>query len=413
MRTLVISPMLPPLAESDRGGMQRRFSLFLRALSRLSSSLEIIYIVPEKLMSLADNQAALDRGQSRFWGIELKVSLLPRAGRAENHWNHYVSGIFHASAQPQLHPFSGASVSQQIGHRLDSSPHCVFVDRLEAMIPILRSGCRPRRLLLDLNDLYHKVLLRTLIHEPWRMGKVPLAFHLPGLLQAERRAVAQSTVSLVCSDADRTHLRRLGFRGVLEVVPNAIVPPDIPPELSSELTVLFLGTHHYPPNRIAAERLARRIWPIVRREITDARLVIAGAASETLPSRHAGLPGVEYLGFVDDLNGLYKRARLVCTPIEYGGGTRIKLIEAAGYARPMVSTPIGAEGLSFVDGKEILSRQSDAELSQACIALLRDDALCVRLGAAAREKAKSLYDARTVERQVEHIITSSILNLSS
>jgi hypothetical protein len=79
----------------------------------------------------------------------------------------------------------------------------------------------------------------------------------------------------------------------------------------------------------------------------------------------------------------------------------------------MVSTPIGAEGLSFVDGKEILSRQSDAELSQACIALLRDDALCVRLGAAAREKAKSLYDARTVERQVEHIITSSILNLSS
>src|ERR1700735_3272244 len=88
MRTLVISPMLPPLAESDRGGMQRRFSLFLRALSRLSSSLEIIYIVPEKLMSLADNQAALDRGQSRFWGIELKVSLLPRAGRAENHWNH-------------------------------------------------------------------------------------------------------------------------------------------------------------------------------------------------------------------------------------------------------------------------------------------------------------------------------------
>jgi glycosyltransferase involved in cell wall biosynthesis len=404
VRTLVITPMLPPLAESDRGGKQRRSSLFLQALSRLSSTLEIVYIVPEKLMSLAEDQAGLDRGQSAFWGIDLKVSLIPRASRVENIWNHYALGVLDAAAQPKLHPFGGASVSHQIGDLLDTNPDCVFVDRLDAMLPVMRSGRRPRTLLLDLDDLYHKVLLRSLSHDPWRMGKVPLALHLPALIQAERRAVARSTISFVCSSGDETHLRRLGFGGALKVVPNAITPPDHAPGVSHDRTVLFLGTQHYQPNRIAAERLAQQIWPLVRSEIADARLLIVGAASDTLPSRHSGLPGVEYMGFADDLDALYAHSRVVCSPIVHGGGTRIKLIEAAAYARPMVSTRMGAEGLSFRDNQEILLRETDAELAAACVALLRDDSLCQRLGMAARETMLSLYDARAIDRQLEQMV---------
>jgi glycosyltransferase involved in cell wall biosynthesis len=263
-------------------------------------------------------------------------------------------------------------------------------------------------LMLDLDDLYHKVLFRNLINDPWRIGKVPIALHLPALIAAERRAVARSSVSFVCSAADETHLRHFGFRGALSVVPNAIVPPDTSPAISNDPVVLFLGTHHYLPNRAAAERLAQHIWPIVRNEIPDARLIIAGAASETLPSRHAGLPSVEYLGFVDDLDALYGRCRLVCSPIVHGGGTRIKLIEAAAYSRPMVSTRMGAEGLAFRDGQEIFLRETDAELASACTALLRDHTLCQRVGAAAREKMRSLYDARAVGLQIEQTISAAI-----
>ncbi len=407
MRTVVITPMLPALSEADRGGKHRRASVFLHALARLSDRIEILYIVPEGLMGLANDQASLDRSQSVFWGVDLKVSLLPRATRQETAWNHYAAGVYRAESQPSLYPYAGAALAEAVGRRLDTGPDCVFTDRLDGMLPILRSGRRPRTLLFDMDDLYHKVLLRTLRHDPWRPGKVALALHLPALVHAERQAVARSTLSFVCSDADRSHLRRLAFGDGVRVIPNAVKPPARVPGIARQRTILFLGTQHHRPNRSAAERLVRRIWPIVRAEVPDACLVIAGSGSDRL-SRDGQPPGVSYVGFVDDLDELYADARVVCAPIVHGSGTRLKLIEAAAYARPMVSTRMGAEGLAFRDGIEILLRETDAELAGACIALLREEALCQRLGTAAREGVLLRYDAGTVQCQVEEMILGAI-----
>ncbi len=408
MRTLVITPMLPTLSESDRGGKHRRAGVFLQALAHLSDSVELLYLVPESRLGVAEDQASLDRSQSAFWGVDLKVSLLPRAIRRETAWNHYGHGIFDAAAQPLLFPYASTSIIEQIGRRLDTNPDCVFVDRLDAILPVLRSGRRPRKLLFDMDDLYHQVLIRKLRHDPWRPGKVPLALHLPALIQAERQAVSRSTLTFICSDADEANLRRLGFRGALRVVPNAIVPPDVAPGVTARRTILFLGSHHHGPNRAAAERLVRKIWPIVRAEVPDACLVIAGTDSESLPSRHAGSPGVDYVGFADDLDALYVESRVICTPIVHGSGTRLKLVEAAAYARPMVSTRMGAEGLGFRDGAEILLRETDAELAVACIELLRNDVLCHRLGEAARSYMLAHYDARAVQCQVEQMIRDAV-----
>ncbi len=110
------------------------------------------------------------------------------------------------------------------------------------------------------------------------------------------------------------------------------------------------------PHIEAAERLVTRIFPLVKRKLPEARLLIAGKASDSLPSRRTTPENVEYLGYVPDLDGLYANTRIVCCPMLNGGGTRIKLIEAAAYARPMVSTRIGAEGLDFENGREILLR---------------------------------------------------------
>ena len=403
-RTLVITPMLPAISESDRGGKHRRAGVFLRALACLFDTIEMIYLVPEGQMSLAEDQISLNRTQSSFWGLDLTVTLLPRAVRRETVWNHYALGIFDATGQPLLYPYTSASLVEKIGRRLDTNPDCVFVDRLDALLPVLRSGRRPMTLLFDMDDLYHKVLLRKLRHDPWRLGKVPLALHLPALIQAERQAVANSTLSFVCSEVDARHLRRLGCNRKLAVIPNAIIPPDDPPGLSPQPTILFLGAHHHGPNRSAAERLVRKIWPIVRANVSDARLVIAGADSDKLSPPDESLPGVEYVGFVDDLATLYANARVICAPIVHGSGTRLKLVEAAAYARAMVSTRMGAEGLAFNDGSEILLRDTDAELAEACIMLLRDASLCLRLGTAAREAMLAHYDARLVQRRVESMI---------
>jgi glycosyltransferase involved in cell wall biosynthesis len=66
-------------------------------------------------------------------------------------------------------------------------------------------------------------------------------------------------------------------------------------------------------------------------------------------------------------------------PDHNSGGTRLKLIEAAAYTKPIIATPIGAEGLLFENDREILIRESDAQIAAACSRLLSDDAECVKL----------------------------------
>ncbi len=83
-----------------------------------------------------------------------------------------------------------------------------------------------------------------------------------------------------------------------------------------------------------------------------------------------------------------------------GGGTRLKLIEAAAHARPMVATVLGAEGLRFEPEREILLRDDDAGFAAACVALLRDDAACARMGAAARRRAIDCYSAASASGRI-------------
>jgi glycosyltransferase involved in cell wall biosynthesis len=68
---------------------------------------------------------------------------------------------------------------------------------------------------------------------------------------------------------------------------------------------------------------------------------------------------------------------VVCTPILSGGGTRVKIIEAAAYGRPIVSTRIGAEGIEMQDGNGIFLQDDSKSFAEACIRLLNDHELLI------------------------------------
>ncbi len=393
--------MLPPRSEADRGGMHRRVGLFLRALATVCPSIDALHIVPPELLGRAG--PALDEAQSAFWGVGLRVHLTARRTRKETAWKHYGAGVFRAAEQPALRSYGGPALANEVGRHLATRPGLVLVDRLEAMLPVLNSSVRPVRLLLDLNDVEHKLRWGSLA------GARPLErasglMQLPALTLAERRAVQAAEYSTVCSALDRAHLRRLGFGPRLEVVPNAVTLPDAPPGLGTLPSVLFLGACTYAPNHQAAERLALRIWPLIRARLPGATLILAGKGTDRLPSRNQAPEGIDYRGFVPDLAALYAETRVVCCPLLQGSGTRLKLIEAAAYARPIVSTRLGAEGLNFTDGAEILLRERDEDIALACVDLLTDHAACLRLGDACRAKMAALYNADTIQQQIVSIM---------
>jgi len=400
VKALVVTPTVPPVPGRDVHGVYARLRMLINASAEVASTIEILHLLNAKASTSLPDHAELERTESAYWGVPVSVTIAALGTRKETMWNHYAAGIVSIFAQPRYFPYCGEEQVAALERCLDGAPDMILIHRLDALCPFLRVRRELPPYFFDLDDVEHRVLIRSIFTPPIWPGKLAYLLHVPAVVAAERRGARASKGAFVCSERDRRHLRELGAGPAVVTLPNAAEIPAEVYRVSAEPTILFLGAYNYGPNSEGAERLISRILPLIRKRVPEASVLIAGKEPECIPSYLARPEGVEFLGFVPDLAALYRRTRLVCTPISGGGGTRVKLIEAAGYGKPIVATTIGAEGLDFDDEHEILIADADEAIAESCVLLLRDDELCCRLGCAARLKAQTTYDRREIETRL-------------
>ena len=176
----------------------------------------------------------------------------------------------------------------------------------------------------------------------WRL-KPLLYLQVPALWWGERQAIARADCAFVCSEIDRRYLWRAMRVRNLEVIPNAVGHVEERP-LPAEPTVLFLGAYGYPPNAVAADYLIRGVaapganLPPGSAAHRGAEL---GGARELSPSSGRGSSSS---GSCRTSTSLYQGTRIVALSIQAGTGTRFKILEAASYGVPVVSTAWGPKG---------------------------------------------------------------------
>ena len=375
--------------------------MFVEGLARACSQMTFLYMVPDSFIVSGADQNFSARS---VWGLDGTSLFAPLRQRRETFFTYVVAGALSPSAAKPFHAYAGPAMERHIRTAIGCGPDLIFVDQLQTMMPVL--AVRPRApILLDLADMVHLVRWRAARQAPAARTAAVIAAQVPALVIAENRSVRFASCTTVCSDDDRRSFALSGARKRTVVVRNAVAMPKSAPSLPKAQTLLFLGNYAYEPNLQAVDRLLRRIWPIVHRTLPMARLLLAGSGIERIPCPDAPLENVDRLGFVDDLALLYASARVICCPLDVGGGTRVKLIEAASYGRPIVSTHVGAEGLNLVDGTEILLRDADDELAAGCCWLLQDDQKAGAMGTAARSRVRRLYDVENVRSQVTSLAT--------
>lgn len=406
MRALVLSKAFPDDPERKVHGVYQRLGMFVEALGEMAE-LDGLFFVPPEIDTSPESRRRYEERLSAHWGLDFRLTMVPREREARSRWETYGPGIVDGFRQPKFRWASGPGQQEALERALTREPDLLFVHRLASMAPVLRTERPLPPVCFDLDDLEHVALRRGIREPPVWPGKWLRLLHLPALWWGERRAIAHSTRTFVCSEADRRHLSRTMRVSGLAVVPNAVEIHDpLPPP--SEPTALFLGAYNHSANRAAAAFLLREIWPRVRRARPDARLVVAGKHPELVEGYAEPSAGVEFPGFVENLEDLYARTRVVCVPILSGGGTRLKVLEAAAFGKPIVSTPLGVEGLKLEDGRHLLVREDAEGLAAEVLALLDDEARCRRLGLAAHAAVREAYARERVIERIRAEIAEAI-----
>ncbi len=147
--------------------------------------------------------------------------------------------------------------------------------------------------------------------------------------------------------------------------------------------ILFVGNFAHRPNVDAAERLVTRIFPLLRARHADTELRLVGPNPPAQIRALAG-PGITVTGRVDDVADELAPAAVVVAPIDTGGGTRVKVLEALGAGKAVVASPTAVDGLRDDVASAVLVAEDDEGFAGAVSRLLDDRQERRRLGLAAR-----------------------------
>jgi len=265
------------------------------------------------------------------------------------------------------------------------------------------------RLVLNSHELGSLPLRRRAEASRWAHQRRLLDGRARAWERYQTAATGWADVTLCVTDQDRSLLEALG--GVnCRTVPLGIDTDAVAPvwDPAESATLLFVGSFAHRPNRVAAKFLVDKVWPRVAQYSDSVRLVLAGRGSVEFlgaPDREDGR--VVALGYVEDLTPLYRDCRLFVAPLNEGGGIKIKILEAMARGIPVVTTPIGAEGI--VDSAEdaIVIVSGEAPFAEAMVRALNEPEACRLRARRARriiedrfswsaitERLTSLYEGR-------------------
>ncbi len=164
---------------------------------------------------------------------------------------------------------------------------------------------------------------------------------------------------IVCSTRESDKLRQIAPGARIEVVENGVdtryFAEQVPPApTGTRRQIVFVGAMDYFPNSEAAVFFANNVWPPMKRALGVMELTVVGANPGPQVRALGKHWGVNVTGMVPDVRPWYRGALAAVVPLRTGAGTRLKILEAMAAGVPVISTPLGAEGLQVTDGENIL-----------------------------------------------------------
>jgi glycosyltransferase involved in cell wall biosynthesis len=273
---------------------------------------------------------------------------------------------------------------------------------------------RPRnsKIFVDFDDIESLAIEREI---PYLKCTLGFERTLVSRLEAIETAIVESRIQRnvdvisICSEADRLRLESRRPRASIFVLPNAIPKARALPlrPLGPVAKLLFVGTMSFPPNEDAVLYFSEEILPRIRAAChMSVSLTIVGHRPSANVRALAKDSAISVTGGVKSVEPYYDATDLVVAPVRFGGGTRIKILEALAFRRPVVATTLAAEGLQLRPGHDLLIADGAEEFALRCVELLCDESSRFNLATSGRNHAAALYQPS----RIQEALAARILN---
>jgi O-antigen biosynthesis protein len=224
------------------------------------------------------------------------------------------------------------------------------------------------------------------------------------LRQSELDLMRKADLTLVVSEYERNLLRELVPAVDVQVLSNVHPVHGRHAPFAARAGLLFLGNFEHEPNIDAARWLIEEIMPRMRTRRAGVNLHIVGyAAIEAL----AGCVSedVQVHGFVADLEPVLRSVKLALAPLRYGAGVKGKINMAMSYGVPVVTTPVGAEGMALVNRRDAMIAESCDAFVDAIAELYDSEQLWLTLSDHGMENVRRHFSPDEARQTLKRVLT--------
>jgi GT2 family glycosyltransferase/glycosyltransferase involved in cell wall biosynthesis len=271
----------------------------------------------------------------------------------------------------------------------------------ERYVELLRRYCPRARFLFDTVDLHYLREERLAELE----DSLPLRRSAAQTKRAELNVIAAADATLVVSPVEQEVLREATPEARVHVLSNVHQVVGSRRPFAERRDLFFVGGYQHPPNIDAACWFVGTIWPLIRAELPDVTFHLIGSkAPEQVRALHGD--GVQFHGYVEDLEPWLDACRLAVAPLRYGAGVKGKVNISMSRGQPVVATPAAVEGMFAQAGRDVLVAESAEDFAAAVVRLYRDEDLWNRISAGGLENVRRYFSVDTAREALRELLDS-------
>lgn len=259
------------------------------------------------------------------------------------------------------------------------------------------------------HNVEHRIWERKAANEKGSFRKIYLKNMALRLKHFELQVAAKSDCLLTISPLDEQAFRKLGVKKPMITIPTGLELKEYPStDLPKAPSVFFIGALDWLPNQEGLEWFLNYVLDPLQKEVPELTFHVAGRNAPLAFEKLLSKKQVIYHGEIEDARTFMKSYRIMVAPLFTGSGIRIKILEAMALGRPVITTPIGIEGIPALNNREVMVSDDPETFKNQIITLCKKEDTAQGLIRESRKLIQENFDTFALSTRITQFFKEQV-----